>query len=161
MKITNIVVALLLAVASGSTSAADITSSSTGEVILDMTARGGSPFDGSVDQKSDLDDLVAAAWGNASLGLHRGHRAIRDVLEAFLGITHSEMHVFMEEQGLNLAGICNHFGFDPENLIETLTASFVPYIEQGIRNGVITDDEIAYWTERVQTEFRNRIYWEG
>lgn len=163
MKTTHSVVALtlVLTVASCSTSAADITSSSTGEVILDMTARGGSPFDGSVDQKSDLDDLVAAAWGNASLGLHRGHRAIRDVLEAFLGITHSEMHVFMEEQGLNLAGICNHFGFDPENLIETLTASFVPYIEQGVRNGVITDDEIAYWTERVRTEFRNRVYWEG
>ena len=126
-----------------------------------MTARGGSPFDGSVDQKSDLDDLVAAAWGYASLGLHRGHRGIQDVLEAFLGITHNEMHVFMEEQGLNLAGICNHFGLDPENLIKTLTASFVPYIEQGVRNGVITDDEITYWTERVQTEIRNRVYWEG
>ena len=166
MKTTNTVVALtvVLAVAACSKSAADITSSSNGEVIVDMTARafgGGSPFDGSVDQKSDLDDLVATAWGDGSLGLHRGHAPIRGVLEAFLGITHKEMHVFMEEQSLNLAGICKHFGFDAENLVETLTASFVPFIEQGVKNGVIKDDEAAYWTERVRAEFRNRVYWEG
>ena len=83
------------------------------------------------------------------------------MLEAFLGITHDEMHVFMEEQNMNLADICKHFGFDPENLVETLTASYVPYIEQGVTNGVITDEEAAYWTERVRTEFRNRVYWEG
>ena len=166
MKTTHSVVALtlVLTVASCSQSAADITSSSTGKVIVELTARavgGVSPFDGSVDQKSDLDDLVATAWGSGSLGLHRGHAPIRGVLEAYLGITHNEMHVFMEEQGLNLAGVCEHFGFDPENLVETLTASFAPFIEQGVNNGVITNDEAAHWMERIRTEFRNRVYWEG
>ena len=161
---TAIALTLVLVVTWCAKSVADITSSSTGEVIVDMTARaagGGSPFDGSVDQKSDLDDLVATAWGSGWLGLHRGHRPIRSVLEAFLGITHREMHVFMEEQDMNLASVCKHFGFDPENLVETLTASFVPFIEQGVQNGVITEDEVDYWTERVRTEFRNRVYWEG
>lgn len=166
MKITHTIVApaVVLFVASCSTSVAEITSSSTGEVIADMTAHassGGSPFDGVVDQESDLDDLVATAWGNGALGLHRGHSTIRNVLEVFLGITHKEMHVFMEDQGLNLAGICRHFGFDPENLIETLTASFAPFVQQGVKNGVIRDDKAARWTERIRTEFRNRVYWEG
>ena len=51
MKTTYVVAALTLFLVVASSAEADITSSSTGEVILDMTARGGSPFDGSVDQK--------------------------------------------------------------------------------------------------------------
>ncbi len=41
---------------------------------------------------------------------------------------------------MNLAAVCEHFGFDPENLVETLTASFVPFLEQGVENGVISAD---------------------
>ena len=71
----------------------------TGEVISNITARGTvgtSPFDGTVDEKSDLDDLVKLAWGDGWLRLHRGHSPIKQVLKAFLGINnHEQMHVLM------------------------------------------------------------------
>jgi len=53
-----------------------IISKASGEVVDNITARGTggtSPFDGTVDNKSDLDDLVKLAWGDGWLGLHRGH----------------------------------------------------------------------------------------
>ncbi len=155
---------LVLALVACSKSVANITTSSTGEVIIGMTANGtgsGMPFDGVVDQASDLDDLVATARGDGAEGLHRGHGPVRNVLEEFLGITHDEMHMFMEDEGLNLAGVCERLGFDPENLVESLTVSFAPYIEQGVDNGAISDDEAPLWMEQVREGFRSRVYWEG
>ncbi|MEM9775308.1 MAG: hypothetical protein AAF902_12060 [Chloroflexota bacterium] len=155
---------LVLFLIACSISAESITSSATGEVITTMTADGtggGSPFDGTVDSAADLDDLVETAWGVSRLGLHRGHAPIESVLEAYLGITHDEMHVFMEDEGLNLAQICERFGFDPENLVDTLTASFVPHLEEGVENGVLAVDEVAEWEAKIRTEFSNRVYWEG
>ena len=49
---------------------------------------------------------MQSALGDASLDLHRGHDEIKNVLEPFLGISHEQMHVLMEEDNLNLAGIC-------------------------------------------------------
>ena len=67
----------------------------------------------------------------------------------------------MDQKGLNLAGICRHFGFDPENLVATLTASFTPFIDEGVENGVILKDEARNWTEQIRAEFSYRVYWEG
>ncbi len=166
MKQLHIFLILVLAamLVACSIAAEDITTSATGNVITDIKAQGTgrvAPFDGVVDTESDLADLLKSAWGDGSLDLHRGHDEIRTVLEAYLGISHDEMHVLMEEKGLNLAGVCEHFGFDPENLVETLTASFAPFIEEGIENGVISGDEVEIWTERVRIEFSNRVYWQG
>lgn len=166
MKFLKILLALLLiaTMTACSQSVESITTSASGDVITTIQARGtggGSPFDGTVDTASDLDALVQTAWGVARLGSHRGHAPIESVLEAYLGITHDEMHVFMDDGGMNLAAICDHFGFDPENLVDTLTASFVPFIEEGVENGVISADEVDAWTEKVRTEFSNRVYWEG
>jgi len=165
MKLLNtffilIVATILMACAS---SPEEIATSATGDIIMTLKARGTGPggFDGVVDTASDLDTLLEVAWGDGSLGLHRGHAPIQNVLEAYLGISHDEMHVLMEDAELNLAGVCEHFGFDPENLVETLTASFAPFIEEGVDNGVISSDEVETWTERVRTEFSNRVYWEG
>lgn len=141
-----------------------ISTSATGDVITTMKAKGtggGSPFDGTVNTASDLDDLAETAWGDGGLDLHRGHAPIQSVLEAYLGISHEEMHVMMEDCNMNLAAVCEAFGFDPENLIETLTASFAPFIEQGVSNGVITTDEAADWKQQVRTQFSNRVYWKG
>ena len=71
------------------------------------------------------------------------------------------MHVLMEDHELNLAKTCEHFGFEPENLVESLTASFVPLIQQGVENGVIVAGDAEAWTEKVRGEFRRRVYWEG
>ena len=67
----------------------------------------------------------------------------------------------MERDGLNLAGTCEVLGFMPENLVETLTNSFEPYVNQGVAKGIITQAERLVWIERVRTEFRNRVYWSG
>ena len=138
--------------------------SSSGKVITHLTApasAGSSPFDGKVDEDKDLEDLVKAAWGDARLGLHRGHAPIINVLEAFLGISHSEMHVLMEESGLNLAEICFKLGYNPDNLIESLTSSFVPYIQEGVDNAIINQEEAKAWIGRIRDEFRKRVHWNG
>ena len=83
------------------------------------------------------------------------------MLEAFLDISHEQMHVYMERDGLNLASTCEVSGSMPENLVETLTNSFEPYVNQGVAKGIITQAERLVWIERVRTEFRNRVYWSG
>lgn len=141
-----------------------VTTSATGQVISNLKAKGtggGAPFDGIVNTASDLDALVETAWGDGSLDLHRGHAPIQNVLESYLGISHNQMHTMMEGCDLNLDGVCKSFGFNSENLIQTLTQSFVPYIEEGVKNGVITSDKVTFWTEKVKTQFSNRVYWKG
>jgi hypothetical protein len=83
------------------------------------------------------------------------------VLEVFLGISHEQMHVYMERDGLNLAGTCEVLGIVPENLIQTLTNSFEPYVNQGVAKGLITKAERLVWIDRVKTAFHSRVYWRG
>ena len=135
-----------------------------GEILVNITARGkgfGVPFKGTVDRLSDLEDLVVTAGGISGLDLHRGHSPIQSVLEKFLGISHEQMHIYMERDGLNLAGTCTVLGILPENLIQTLTNSFEPYVDQGVAQGLITQAEKLEWIDRVKTEFHNRVYWTG
>ena len=166
MRITQLLLLLFLvfSVPAYSKSPESITSSSSGDVITGLKAHatsGGGPFDGQMDSKSDLDDLVDTAWGNGRLGLHRGHAPIESVLEEFLGITHDEMHIFMEESDLNLADVCKKLGFDPDNLIETLTNSFEPYIDEAVTKKLISEEESGVWKEKVREQFRKRVFWEG
>ena len=67
----------------------------------------------------------------------------------------------MERDGLNLAGTCEVLGILPENLIQTLTNSFEPYVDQGVTLGLITEAQKSEWIRRVKTEFHNRVYWSG
>ena len=136
----------------------------TGEILVNITARGkgyGVPFKGKVDQLSDLEDLVTTASGLGELDLHKGHSPIQSVLETFLGISHEQMHVYMERDGLNLAGTCEVLGIPPENLIQTLTNSFEPFVVQGVAQGLITKAEKLEWVDRVKTAFHGRVYWNG
>ena len=133
-------------------------------MLSNITAQGagyGVPFKGSVDQLSDLDDLVATARGIGGLDLHRGHSPIQSVLEKFLGISHQQMHVYMERDILNLAGTCEVLGIPPENLIQTLTNSFEPFIDQGVALQIITQAEKPEWVDRVRAAFHERVYWQG
>jgi len=119
------------------------------------------PFKGKVDHLSDLEDLVATAGGIDGLDLHRGHSPIQSVLEAFLGISHDQMHIYMERDSLNLAGTCEALGIPPENLVQTLTNSFEPYVDQGVAKGLITQEEKLEWLKRVNTAVSGRVYWSG
>jgi hypothetical protein len=141
-----------------------ISTSASGTIITNIKAKatgGGSPFGGVISTKTDLQNLVSTAWGDGGLDLHRGHAPVQAVLEAFLGITHANMHTMMEDCDMNLSAVCEAFGFNPENLVETLTASFLPYIEEGATKGVITKDEVAAWKEQVRAQFKARVYWKG
>lgn len=117
------------------------------------------PFKGAVEQISDLEDLVTTAKGIDGLDLHRGHSPIQSVLEAFLGISHEQMHIYMERDCLNLAGTCEALGMNPEHLIQTLTNSFEPYIDQGVALKLITHEEKLEWIDRVSSAFRSRVFW--
>lgn len=156
---------IALAIAGCSTAPEDITTTATGAVVTglvaDIESDRGARFDGVVDSAADLDVLLNVAYGDGSLDLHRGHRPVENVLVAHLGISHDEMHVLMEDAGLNLAGVCEHFGFDPENLIDSLTLSVVPFLEEGVENGVLPATELEDWTAKIRAEFSKRVYWDG
>jgi len=167
MKSNYLAIALTLII-TGSVSADShqkTTGSRVGIIITDIKATpsqgGGSSFDGVVDDKSDLDELVNIAWGVAWLGIHRGHGPVQNVLEAFLGINHAEMHVYMEEEKLNLAEMCEALTLDPEKLIESLNLSFKPFVEEGVSNSVITAEEAPDWQQKINDAFRKRVYWKG
>lgn len=135
-----------------------------GGILTNLTAQGygyGVPFKGAVKQLSDLEDLVTTAAGIGELDLHRGHSPIESVLELFLGISHDQMHVYMESDGLNLAGCCVALHLSPDHLIQSLTNSFEPYIDQGVSLGVITAKDKPEWVSRVKAKFRKRVFWNG
>jgi len=83
------------------------------------------------------------------------------VLEAFLGISHEQMHIYMERDGLNLASTCEVLGILPENLVQTLTNSFEPFIDQGVALEIISQAEKPDWIDRVKSEFHFRVHWSG
>ena len=141
-----------------------ISSYKPGEILTNITARGkgyGLPFKGSVHQLSDLHELVESARGIGDLDLHRGHSPIESVLETFLGISHAQMHVYMERDQLNLAGTCEELGIPPENLIQTLSNSFEPFIDQAVARAVINPAEKQAWVDRVKSAFYERVHWKG
>lgn len=154
----------LLAGCSSEINAADIITSASGEVITGLTATATgriSPFDGVMDDPRDLEDLVTSALGDGSLDLHRGHDEIGNVLEAFLGISHDEMHALMEQENLNLAGVCERFGFDPENLLLTLEDSYTPWVSEAVTKGVVSKTDAEYWGTKISEALRVRVYWRG
>lgn len=71
------------------------------------------------------------------------------------------MHVYMERDGLNLAGTCEVLGIPPKNLIQTLTNSFEPYVDQGLALGLISQAEKLEWVNRIKAAFHDRVYWQG
>jgi len=141
-----------------------ILSNKPGEILVNITASGkgyGVPFKGSVDRLSDLEDLVTTAGGVEGLDLHRGHSPIQSVLEIFLGISHEQMHIYMERDGLNLADTCQVLDVLPENLIQTLTNSVEPYVDQGVAIGLISQEEKLEWIDRIKAAFKKRVFWTG
>jgi hypothetical protein len=112
-----------------------------------------------MDDPRDLEDLVTSALGDGSLDLHRGHDEIGNVLEAFLGISHDEMHALMEQENLNLAGVCERFGFDPENLLLTLEDSYTPWVSEAVTKGIVSKTDADYWSQEVSEALRVRVYW--
>ena len=159
------------ATADTSTAAATSTTTSTTSesasqaVVPDAGGRGGGPGAGvdasSVTTEAQLVALVQSAYGDAGLGLHRGHQPVEDVLDEVLTISHDELHVRMEEQGQNLAAVAEDLGIDPQTLVDALVESWSPAIDSVLATGEITQDEAEQYRAALEEAFTFRVTWDG
>lgn len=127
-------------------------------------AGGGGPGGVDVDSVTTVDQLVEmiqSAYGEASLGLHRGHQPVEDVLTEVLKISHDELHVRMEEQGQNLAAVAEDLGIDPQTLIDAMVAKYSPAIDNLLAAGTISSDEADAYLDALEEAFTFRVTWDG
>jgi hypothetical protein len=115
----------------------------------------------SVSSVDELIALIEEAYGDASLGLHRGHQPVESILIEVLGISHDEMHVRMETQGQNLGAIASDLGIDPQTLIDALVDSWSPAIDGLLEAGTITEDEADAYRAALEEAFTYRVTWNG
>ncbi|MBE1875054.1 hypothetical protein [Myceligenerans pegani] len=115
----------------------------------------------SVTTEDAVISMIQSAYGDASLGLHRGHQPVEETLIEVLGITHDEMHVRMEEQGQNLASIATDLGIDPQTLIDALVDSWSAPIEDMVADGTITEEEGEEYLAALEEAFTFRVTWDG
>ncbi|SDC92107.1 hypothetical protein SAMN05660690_2934 [Geodermatophilus telluris] len=126
-------------------------------------AQGGGPGGidvSSVTTEDQLVELVQEAYGDAGLGLHRGHQPIEDVLDEVLTISHDELHVRMDA-GQNLAAVAEDLGIDPQTLIDALVAEYSPAIDTLLADGTITQDEADQYRAALEEAFSFRVNWDG
>ena len=187
MKIRKAVAALALSLAlplaacgtTDSTTASSSTSSASSSATTDSAASttestefngsrraggdggaGGSVEVSSVTTEEQLVTLIQDAYGNASLGLHRGHQPVEDVLDEVLGISHDELHVRMDS-GQNLATVAEDLGIDPQTLIDAMVAKYSPAIDTLLAAGTITQDEADQYLADLEEAFEYRVTWDG
>ncbi|MGY1832409.1 hypothetical protein ACI8AA_18510 [Geodermatophilus sp. SYSU D01180] len=181
MKLRTTLAAVLLAavvpVAAACGTTAEATTTSTGTSSTSTTdtgtttdtgfpgggAEGGGP--GGVDVSSvtteeQLVELVQEAYGDAGLGLHRGHQPVEDVLDEVLTISHDELHVRMEA-GQNLAAVAEDLGIDPQTLVDALVAEYSPAVDTLLAEGTITQDEADRYLAALEEAFSFRVNWDG
>lgn len=150
--------------ASTTTSAATVDTEAATSIDVGSSSSAGPTTDVSVESVNSVDELVAliqSAYGDASLGLHRGHHPVESTLVDVLGITHDEMHVRMETQGQNLAAVASDLGIDPETLIDALVDSWSPAIDNMLDEGTISQGEADAYLEALDEAFTYRVTWNG
>jgi len=121
---------------------------------------GGSVDVSSVTTEEELVALVQEAYGDASLGLHRGHQPVEDVLDEVLGISHDELHVRLDA-GQNLAAVAENLGIDPQELIDAMVAKYSPAIDSLLAAGTITQEESDQYLADLEEAFEFRVTWDG
>ena len=148
--------------ATSSTTGTSVTQSATADAAGVAAAGGPGGIDvGSVSTEAELIALIQEAYGDAGLGLHRGHEPVQDVLTEVLSISHDELHVRMEEQGQNLAAVAEDVGVDPQTLIDALVESWSPAIDTLLANGTITQAEADGYLAALEEAFTFRVTWDG
>ena len=181
MNLRKTVAALLLtavvpiAAACGTTAEAASATSSTSSTSSTTTTDTGTAFEGgpggmgggpgtvdvsSVTTEEQLVELVQEAYGDAGLGLHRGHEPVQDVLDEVLGISHDELHVRLDA-GQNLAAVAEDLGIDPQTLIDAMVESWSPAIDSLLESGAITEDEAEQYRAALEEAFGFRVTWDG
>lgn len=125
---------------------------------------GGGPGGGvdvsSVTTVEQLDALIQEAYGEASLGLHRGHQPVESVLNDTLGISHEELHTRMDA-GQNLATIADDVGVGSDKLIAALVDSWSPAIDTLEKNGTITAAKADEYRAALKEAFTFKVTWDG
>ena len=143
---------------------AAVTDSTAVAASANTPPRGGPGGGVSVDSVSSVDDLISlvqSAYGDAGLGLHRGHQPVESTLIDVLGISHDEMHVRMESQGQNLAAIATDLDVDPQTLIDALVATSSPAIDNLLAAGTITQADADGYLAALEEAFTYRVTWNG
>lgn len=147
---------------SSSSTSSDTAAGTTGVSGAGAAAAGPNAVDvGSVTTQEQLVALIQEAYGDASLGLHRGHQPVEDVLDEVLKISHDELHVRMEEQGQNLAAVATDLGIDPQTLVDALVESWSPAIDRLLADGTITQDQADAYRAALEEAFTFRVTWDG
>ena len=151
---------------------ADASSSTSSTTTTDTTTAPGGTVNGgqaggpggvdvsSVSTEDGLIGLVQEAYGDASLGLHRGHQPVEDVLTEVLTISHEELHTRMDA-GQNLAAVATDLGIDPQTLIDALVGSWSPAIDKVLAAGQITQAEAEQYRAALEEAFTFRVTWNG
>jgi polyhydroxyalkanoate synthesis regulator phasin len=162
-----VTVALGLGVAACGSGTETLTTTAASETTATQAAPGGGGGPGgrgqsvsSVSSEEELVSLIQAAYGEPSLGLHRGHQDVESTLIDVLGITHDEMHVRMDA-GQNLAAIAEDLGVDQQELIDALVATRSSAIDALVDAGTITQQEADAYTEQLTEAYTFRITWDG
>lgn len=114
----------------------------------------------SVSSEEELIALIQEAYGDAGLGLHRGHQPVESTLIEVLGISHDEMHVRMDA-GQNLAAVATDLGIDPQTLIDALVDSWSPAIDGLVESGAISQSEAEAYEDALEEAFTFRVTWNG
>ncbi|SNS32131.1 hypothetical protein SAMN04488107_2194 [Geodermatophilus saharensis] len=154
------------AATAGSTVSSDSSSTdsgTSGSSTTDGGPGGGGPGGidvASVTTEAQLVELVQEAYGDAGLGLHRGHQPVEDVLDEVLAISHDELHVRMDA-GQNLAAVAEDVGVDPQDLVDALVAEYGPAIDTLLADGTITEDEAEQYRAALEEAFTFRVTWDG
>jgi hypothetical protein len=114
----------------------------------------------SVSSVEDLNALAQSAYGEAGLGLHRGHEPVQDVLDEVLSISHDELHVRMDS-GQNLATIATDLGVDPQTLVDAMVESWSPAIDELVSAGTITEAQGEQYRQALTEAFTFKVNWDG
>ncbi len=145
--------------ATSATTTAQGSSSSSDAAAADGGPGGGVSAD-SVTTEAQLVELIQEAYGEPSLGLHRGHQDVESTLIDVLGISHDEMHVRME-QGQNLAAVAKDRGIDQQELIDALVKTRSSAIDSLLENGTITQEQADGYLDELQDAYTFRVTWDG
>ena len=143
------------------TAATGTSQASTSEAPTGGGGPGGAASAESVTTEAALVDMIQEAYGDASLGLHRGHQDVEGTLTDVLGISHDELHVRMETQGQNLAAVATDLGIDPQTLIDALVDARSSAIDTLLENGTITQEQADAYLDELEDAYTFRVTWDG
>jgi len=125
---------------------------------------GGSDVDpAAIASEDELVEMIGGetVCGDGSLDLHRGHRPVQSTLEEILGISHDQMHVYMEDDGMNLGAVADEVGLGRDALDDALVEHFAPAVDGLVEDGTLSEEAGEDYRAQIETVLDYRIDWDG